>query len=129
MKWKANWDGVGIVTSVACAIHCAVLPLIVSSLPLFGLNLIHHPLFEWSMIGLALLIGTYSLSHGYRRHHRQLMPVWMFAAGAGFLVAKQLFREQETLFLLIAVTLIIYAHYTNYRLCHRAKCSSAHHKH
>ena len=40
MKFKINWDAFGIAASVACAIHCAVLPLILSSLPLFGINII-----------------------------------------------------------------------------------------
>jgi hypothetical protein len=28
MKFNVNWDAVGIGTSIACAIHCALLPLI-----------------------------------------------------------------------------------------------------
>ena len=31
MKLKINWDALGITTSVACAIHCAILPLFVIS--------------------------------------------------------------------------------------------------
>jgi hypothetical protein len=52
MKFKINWDAFGIATSVACAIHCAVLPLILSSLPLFGINIIENQGFELLMISL-----------------------------------------------------------------------------
>ena len=42
---------------------------------------------------------------------------------------QQFFHQVEILFLTVAVGLIISAHYYNYRLCHRSKCSSPHHAH
>jgi hypothetical protein len=39
MKIKVNWDGLGIFTSIACAIHCGVLPFVLPALPLFGINI------------------------------------------------------------------------------------------
>jgi len=46
MNFKTNWDGLGIITSLACAIHCVILPMIATSLPLFGINIIHNNVFE-----------------------------------------------------------------------------------
>ncbi|MEJ7586001.1 MAG: MerC domain-containing protein [Ferruginibacter sp.] len=129
MDTKINWDLMGIVTSVACAIHCALLPLLVSSLPVFGINIVHNSFFEWGMIGLAFIVGSYSLLHGYAKHHRSLIPVFIFSAGIICLLLKQFFHPVENWFLALAVPLIIGAHYYNYRLCHHSKCTSAHHKH
>ena len=129
MNLKVNWDGLGIATSLACAIHCAVLPLILTTLPLFGINIIHNLVFEWVMIIAALFIGTYSLYHGYRKHHRSLVPVILFFLGFSFLVAKQINHSTEIILLIPAVILIVSAHYYNYKLCHKQRCSSAHHKH
>ena len=129
MNVKLNWDGLGIITSIACAIHCALLPLVLSSLPLFGINIIHNPLFEWSMIAIAFVIGVYALFHGYIKHHHSLLPVILFTIGFVFLFSKQFFHDHEVYFLIPAVSLIISAHYINYRYCHRSKCSSAHHQH
>ncbi|MEO6488706.1 MAG: MerC domain-containing protein [Ferruginibacter sp.] len=129
MSLKVNWDGLGIATSLACAIHCAILPLMLTSLPLFGINVIHNLFFEWSMIVLAFVVGSYSLFHGYNKHHRSLLPVMIFAAGFVFLFTKQFFHSYETYFLIPAVILIVSAHYINYRLCNRNKCNSVHHKH
>ncbi len=119
----------GIATSLACAIHCALLPILVSTLPVFGINIIHNSFFEWGMIGLAFLVGSYSLFHGFIKHHRSFVPLILFFAGFTFLVLKQFFVEFEYSFLAIAVALIISAHFYNYRLCHQRKCSSSHHKH
>jgi hypothetical protein len=129
MNYKLNWDGVGIATSLACAIHCALLPLLLTSLPLFGINIIHNEAFEWSMIGFAFCIGVYALYHGYIRHHRSFFPVILFAAGFCFLIAKQFSPSHNVLLLSLAVIFIISAHFLNYRLCHKSKCSSTHHKH
>ena len=129
MNIKINWDALGIATSIACAIHCALLPIVISSLPIFGINIIHNLFFEWGMIALAFVVGSYSLFHGYIKHHRTSTPVMIFTGGFIFLVLKQFFPQAEYVFLFIAVILIISAHFYNYRLCHRSKCSSPHHKH
>lgn len=129
MTTKINWDVMGIATSVACAIHCALLPVLMSSLPLFGINIIHNLFFEWGMIALAFLVGSYSLFHGFVKHHRSIIPVLLFSVGFIFLLLKQAYHQYQNWLLFAAVTLIITAHYYNYRLCHKSKCSSAHHKH
>src|SRR6187431_2608017 len=118
MPLKMNWDGLGIATSVACAIHCAVLPLVLTSLPLFGINVIHNQTFEWFMIFIAFSIGVYALYHGYITHHHSFFPMSLFSVGFVFLSAKQ-FTNHHLIFLIIAVSLIISAHYLNFRLCHK----------
>ena len=128
MKFRINWDVLGIGTSVACAIHCALLPLFLNSLPLFGLNIIHNTVFEIGMIVLAFCIGSYSLYHGYKKHHHSFLPLFVFIAGFIFLVAKQFFIQYETWLLIPAVVLIIIAHLLNFRFCrvhnhaHRDDC-------
>ena len=117
MKYKINWDALGIAASTACAIHCALLPLFLSSLPLFGMNIIHNTGFEAGMIGLALCIGCYSLYHGYKKHHHSLLPLIIFSSGFVFLVIKQFFVHYETWLLAPAVLLIVSAHYLNFRFC------------
>jgi hypothetical protein len=129
MEAKYNWDVIGIATSIACAVHCAMLPLMMSSLPLFGVNIIHNTFFEWGMIALAFVVGSYALFHGYAKHHRSLIPVFIFSSGFVFLVLKQFFHQVENWLLVPAVILIISAHYYNYRLCHKSKCASPHHRH
>ena len=117
MNFKINWDALGIATSVACAIHCAVLPLIITSLPLFGVNIIDHVGFEYTMIFIAFGIGAYSLYHGLRKHHHNYLPLIIFSIGFLLLFAKQIWHQQQGWFLIPAVVLIVAAHYINYRYC------------
>ena len=120
MLTKINWDALGIGTSIACAIHCALLPLIISSLPLFGINIIDNPLFEYGMITLAFLVGAYSLLHGYKKHHHKLLPFLLFSIGMACLFGKQIWHEYHLVLLIPAVVFIIYAHYMNFSLCRKA---------
>lgn len=117
MKLKINWDALGITASVACAIHCAVLPLFISTLPLFGINIIHNIAFEAGMVVLAFLIGSWSFYHGFRRHHHNWMPFTLFSIGLTLLVFKIFFVHYETWLLIPAVILIVSAHFLNYRFC------------
>lgn len=113
---KINWDALGVTASLACAIHCALLPLVLTSLPLFGVNIIENKGFELIMIFVAFSIGVYALSHGMRKHHGKKLPLLLFSGGMLCLFAKQLWHEWQLWFLIPAVILIVSAHYLNFRL-------------
>ena len=140
MLKKINWDALGITTSVLCAIHCALLPLLVVSLPVLGINIVHNVSFEFGMIGLAFVIGTRALWHGFRppvgppaplcpgrpsdfrpsgshHHHGRLLPLLLFSGGIILLLAKQIWHQYELRILPFAVLLILSAHILNFRRC------------
>lgn len=118
--FRINYDALGITTSIACAIHCAILPLLLTSLPVFGIDIIHNYYFEYGMIILAFVIGMYALYHSYKKHHHKIIPVVLFCAGISFLLLKELFHNYHVLLLIPAVIFIIIAHYMNYILCRKA---------
>lgn len=117
MMKRINWDALGITASLACAIHCALLPLFLTSLPLFGVNIIHNIFFESGMILLALCVGAFSLYHGFKKHHHSWVPLIVFFSGFVFLVLKQFFVQYEGWLLIPAVGLIVTAHLINFRSC------------
>jgi hypothetical protein len=117
MNMRINWDALGVSASLACAIHCAVLPLLLTSLPIFGINIIDNLAFEYFMIFLAFGIGAWSMWHGYRKHHHSLMPLFVFLGGVIFLLLKQIWHHYQLWFLPVAVVLIVSAHIINYKSC------------
>ncbi len=117
---KINWDALGVGASVACAIHCAVLPLLFTTFPLFGINIIHNHTFEWFMIGLALVIGINALRHGFLKHHHSKWPVILLITGFAFLIIKEWMPGYHTPMVGIALVFIVSAHYLNFRLCRQA---------
>lgn len=117
---KINWDRLGIAASLACAIHCAVVPLFFTSLPLFGINIVHNKSFEFSMIGVAAVVGILALRHGFRWHHHRYVPITMFVVGIGLLVLKEFVWGHPLWMVFGAVACIVGAHLLNYRLCRKA---------
>lgn len=120
MALKVNWDALGITASMACAIHCAVLPLLGTAVPILGIDIVDNVKFEYFMIFLALGIGSYSLIHGYKKHHHRLLPLYVFLVGITLLFGKQYWHELQLWFLVPAVVTVIVAHYLNFRYCKKA---------
>jgi len=114
-KW--NWDAIGIGASLACAIHCALLPLFFSSLPLLGINILHNTGFELGMIVLSFAIGAYSLYHGYKKHHHSYKPIILFTLGIALMLSRLVFRNIEIILLFHAAFFIIIAHVNNHMRC------------
>lgn len=120
-KIKLNADRLGIITSVACAIHCTILPLLVSSASLFNFEILENKAIEWGMICLALAFGSLSLYHGYAHHHRNAIPVILFSTGFIFLILNQLIAERFVyIFIPLSAAGIISAHVLNIYYCRKS---------
>lgn len=112
---SARLDQLGITASVACAIHCAALPLIITALPLVGLEFLANIWVELSMICLSVFIGVYSLSRSYPKHKRTL-PVLILVSGFACIGLGHLAFEQIEFLLVPAGGFIIAAaHLLNWK--------------
>jgi MerC mercury resistance protein len=116
-------DRIGAAASLACAIHCAAMPMIVGLLPLVGLSFLASEKAEWSLVGLSLCVGICSLLPSYTRKHRHWRPLLIFALGAGLIIAVRLLVEEgsrlEKPAVVAGALLIACAHLIN-----RARCRS-----
>jgi hypothetical protein len=123
MNFRINWEALGVGASIACAIHCAVLPLFITSLPLFGINIIHNIFVEVLLLGAAFVIGFTTLWHGYKRHHHKPATLILFSLGMALFAMNQFVTFSFSTFLLIipAVILVIASHFLNHRFCKEAK--------
>jgi hypothetical protein len=108
-------DQLGMTASLACAVHCAVLPFVLTALPLFGLSFLAHSWVEMSMIGLSLLIGVYSLSTSYPKHKR-LLPIIILVVGFAMIgTGHYLIENLEAVLIPIGGFTIAFAHYINWK--------------
>jgi hypothetical protein len=110
-------DRIGITASTICAIHCAVVPLLFTSLPLVGLGFLALPWIEWGMIVFALMIGVYSIGLSYLRTHRRPLPLMLLLAGFGIIMLGHTFLggPVEGLVVPIGGLMIALAHFVNYK--------------
>jgi hypothetical protein len=61
-------DRVGVLGSVLCALHCALLPLLIAALPALGLGGLDLVDLDQGFTVFASLLGVSTLAAGYRRH-------------------------------------------------------------
>ena len=126
MKLQINWNAIGFSTSVACAIHCALLPFFINALPLLGLSILDNVFFDAGMILIAILIGGFSLWHGYKKHHHKFLPLLSFFTGMSLLILKHFFTTTILWLVIPSSVLIIFAYYLNWKYCRLAKhCHSS----
>src|SRR6185437_12655372 len=71
-RWWQLADRVGATASFLCAIHCALLPFVLTVLPLLGLGFLAGHRFERGFVMFAGTLALFALLGGYRRHRRRL---------------------------------------------------------
>jgi len=116
-KHSSKLDNIGMTASVLCAIHCAIVPIIITSLPLLGLGFLANPVFEWGMIAFALFIGFYAIGISYFRTHHRLLPLILMILGFAIIIGGHMFVTgwREGVIVPIGGLTIATAHFFNYR--------------
>lgn len=69
-------DRVGFAASFLCAVHCALLPLVLAAVPVFGLKIGGVIDVDQAFAVFATVLGVTTLSLGYRRH--RAVRAWAF---------------------------------------------------
>jgi hypothetical protein len=114
-------DQMGMGASIACAIHCAALPVVATSLPLIGLEFLANTWLEIVMILFSALIGTLAIAGSYKRH-KSIMPILILSLGFLLIATGHLaWYEMETLLIPFGGFTIAAAHFINWkmiRVCH-----------
>jgi hypothetical protein len=120
---KLNLDVLGIGASMICAVHCAVLPLLMAVLPLLGLEVLKNEKLEYGLLSFTLLVGCTSLFRGYRYHHHYLKPLLLFALGFVLLLAGHFLAAHywEPVLVSAGALLVIIAHVWNQRECRHCR--------
>lgn len=121
---RSYLDLLGFSASFLCAVHCLVMPLVLSMGLLGGMSWLESAWVEWSFILSTLVLGSWSLV-GSLPKHRNMTPILI--AGVGFVLIVVLHHAFENTighyFSALGGVLIAYAHYLNWRLLHNPTTS------
>ena len=85
-------DKAGMIASITCAVHCMIMPLIITLLPIFGLSLFATEEFEWILLMISAMLGVTSLCFGFRKH-KSFKAFSFLGIGLTFLVIGRLAHE------------------------------------
>lgn len=115
----SHLDRVGVFASLACAIHCILLPFLITTLPLLGLTILGSHTFEAGILLFSVMLGVFSLSLGSRTHGKREPLFFLGLAILLFFGAHRVVTGDSVHGVLMAlggVSLAI-GHILNIRLC------------
>lgn len=128
-------DRLGATGSLLCAVHCALLPVLIALLPTLGIAGWMNDGFEVGFVVFATLLGVFTIVQGYRRH-RAVRALWLLLPGLAALWLGIGYEPLHHDAVLHAVTmtfggtLVGLAHLANLRLSHGhvhdASCAHSH---
>ena len=113
-------DSIGIIGSSICAIHCFALPILTIFLPLASFHTWEN--FDYLLAPFSLLLGFYSVLHGYFHHHLSSFVIFLFLLSSVlisfsffpfFLHSHSIYID---LFASLGAILMAYTHYCNWKL-------------
>ena len=78
--WMTWADWTGLAASIACGIHCAAMPLLLSYLPSFGLSWLAHEGFHQWMTVVCFVFAASAFVPGWRKH-KSLVPAFSGVIG------------------------------------------------
>lgn len=119
MKIKNNTiDLIALTSSLICAVHCAVVPIILSVSSLSSLHFLENPYIEWTFIGFGLIFVLASLWPSYKKVHHQIKPL-RYASLGFFLIALSRFNFSELWEItntVLGASMVAISHYLNWKL-------------
>ena len=127
MNTQVNADKASITLSMACMIHCLLMPsfLILTS-GFFALS-IDNELIHKAFLIIVLPVSLYALITGYR-NHRILSYFYLGTSGLWILIFAVFFGEgvlgelAEKSLTLLGSIIVASAHYKNYQTCKELAC-------
>lgn len=127
-SYASSLDVAGATASLACALHCVVVALVLGGLP--AVSFMAAAWIDWAFLAASIVIGLVALVPGYRRH-RDRAPLMLFAAGVTLLLGIRMTGMQpsvsEVVLIVAATTCIVAAHWRNRGALHRCACGPRHH--
>jgi hypothetical protein len=124
-------DRFGALGSLLCAIHCALLPLLMAALPALGIGAWLGDGFEQGFVLFATCVGLFSVVWGYRRHGA-VRALGLLLPGLAILWIGVLYSPlhhslwPHAIAMTLGGTLVGLAHLANLRLVHVHDAACAH---
>jgi hypothetical protein len=91
--YHAPLDVIGASASFLCALHCALLPIVLTVLPLGKLGWLGGHTFDLLFVGAALSYGVVVIGSAYQVHLNSRVWLWYVASAVFFLLGLTFFHD------------------------------------
>lgn len=127
-SFNSSLDVAGATASLACALHCTFVALLLGGLP--AASFMAAGWIDWAFLAASIVIGLVALVPGYRRH-RDRTPLNLFTVGAALLFGIRMTGMNssfgEVVLIVVAAGCLVAAHWRNRGALHRCACGPRHH--
>ncbi|HEY7558687.1 MAG TPA: MerC domain-containing protein [Candidatus Binatia bacterium] len=115
---QSRVDSLGAGVSIACAIQCALFPLLIGVLPLIGLGLLAQDGVETVFLATSIVLALGSFSWGFLQH-RQLYIFLFLIGGLTLIFIGRAWVDEgsENSFVVPGMLVLAAGHVLNRRLC------------
>jgi predicted membrane channel-forming protein YqfA (hemolysin III family) len=126
------FEKLGYSASFICAIHCTLMPILMTFLPLLGISMFADENLELILLLLSGISGLLTMCFGYKRH-KSIKASLYFYVGFGLVALIHTLHEHINksnlvfnLLLVFGSVLIIYSYKINKSLCESCKLCKNH---
>jgi hypothetical protein len=120
--FQISCDVAGFGVSMICAIHCMVLPVLLSLTTLGSLAFLENQSFEYLIFVLSALIGMISLLPAYFKRHKKLYALYLFGIGLLLIASGRIaFIVMDEVLAVTGALAIASSHFLNWKLCTKGK--------
>lgn len=117
-----DWDELGFWVSLVCGIHCVAMPFVLGVMPFTGNGELIHEVAEIGVLLVTIIVATYAMTTGYRRHKNGSPFVFMLIGLAIIFVGMQLHTDVAEMILMPVGALgLAIAHLRNHKLLHQVR--------
>ena len=131
LKTQLKTDKFALTISLACVIHCFLVPSFVILTSGFLFTSINNELIHNIFLLIAVPVSLYALRLGYK-NHSIVSYLYIGIAGLLMLVSPVLLGESflgesvVNIMTLMGAILVCYSHFKNHQTCKTLECSSCH---
>lgn len=120
-------DFAGFTASIICAVHCGMLPVLLTLSASGRLAWFGNPVVDFGFIGLSFLFAFWALGRNFRRHHHIRKAVIVIAMGfVCILVGHLLHGNWEYVLSAFGGITIASGHILNWRMARTSTCCTTH---
>ncbi|MDX1476584.1 MAG: MerC domain-containing protein [Saprospiraceae bacterium] len=126
----AHTDLLGFSASMLCAVHCGLLPVILTLSVLNGLQWLAEPWIETTFLATSIVIAIIALGRNFRNHKHILRAIQVVALGFVLIIASRFLPHETSLHFLMAALgglTVAAGHILNWRLARKSPCCTEGH--
>lgn len=96
---RIKWDKIGVSLSIACSIHCLLMPFVIAFLPAIGQQYLDNVWMEATLLGSSFVLAGVTFVLDYKRLHANRLPLLILVAALLIALMQRVFFTQAEIIL------------------------------